>query len=220
MYTLYNIKRPLPLIFYVGGVHVQPLTKIVKIRLPLTEAEKICVSQVISIYPKACNFVSKHIYKHEILSQTEVMRVLYDELQTRYHLSRYTAKSVIKTVVTRYRDRKTSREKWKRLRFRKNEHYFYKGIDYDIAEDEFYIRVSNDKIKCKVVDYNKYFGAFLDIIFGAATIQRGLFSYYLCVPITIDDVEMKEQMRWKVKLGLWLLWRSIKRKLLQKQTEN
>lgn len=190
------------------------LKRTLKIRLPLTEAEKTCLSQYMSTYPKACNYVSKYIYKHEVLSQQELLKVLREDLNKRYNMNSYAAKSVIKTVAALYKERKSDYEKWKRLKFKK--HQFHWGIDYVLKENEFYLRTCNEKINFEIVDYNRYFDMFLDIFFGPATIQKGSLHYYLHIPITITGLDMTNRAKLRVLPYIWWLWRPIKKNLVQK----
>lgn len=192
-------------------------TKTIKLKLPITAAERIYLSQLISVYPKVCNIISKHVYNKKIVNREILLKELYPRLKQKYEIDRTTAKSAIKSVILKYKEREKKHKKRKYIRFKKKEHYFHWGLTYLITEEQFFISGLGGQIKCIPVNYNKYFGVFDGQFFGPATLKRHLFSYYLVVPITImtnDNTSIGEKIL--SDFLLWILWRPMKKRFLQK----
>lgn len=193
---------------------MQEITKVIEIRLPLTSAEKVCLNATLAMYHKAYNYVSKYICKKRKLSQTELLKVLSEELESKYKLNKLAAKSIVKTVVNKYKEIYPKGKRWKRIRFKRKDTVFYWGIDYKITEESFYINTISGKIKFKVEDYDGYFCASPCIFFGPAKVKRKISGYYIVIPVTmeIEDCDRKE-MIW-INIGIKLVWRKLSKNIL------
>lgn len=194
---------------------MQGIERNIKIKLPLTTAEKVCLSRLISVYPKACNYVSKCVHKKKFSSQTQTLDFCLTTLEN-YGLSSNTSKAVVKTVIERYKEKEKQGRKRRRIRFTKKDCLFYHRINYYISEKQFYMDIINTKVELIPTDYDKYFGVFDKISFGPARIERTLFEYFLHIPITIQTQELTKMEEMFADVGITILWTSIKRKLLKR----
>lgn len=195
---------------------MQEIERDIKIKLPLTIAEKSCLSRLISVCPKACNYVSKYIYKHKISSQTQTLEFCRTVLEEDYNLSYNTVKAVVRTVTTKYKEREKQGQKRKRLRFTKKDCFFYYKVNYYISDKQFYIDILNTKVELTPIDYEKYFGVFDKVSFGPATIERTLFETFLHIPITIHTQELTKVEEVFADVGIAILWAPIKRRFIKR----
>ena len=196
------------------GDYMQDIVKTIEVRLPLTSAEKVCLNETLSVYPKAYNYVSKYICKKRKLSQTELLKDLFPQLNDKYKLNRISAKSIIRTVVSCYKEN-NKRRKWKRIRFKRKYHVLYWGLDYKLTERQFYINTSSGKIKFKVEDYDSYFCITPYVFFEPAVLKKRLSGYYLIIPIVMKiEEEMTKTEKRLVDIGIKILWRTISKKMI------
>ncbi|UOY92320.1 hypothetical protein MUG87_18110 [Ectobacillus sp. JY-23] len=69
-------------------------------------------------YRKACNWLSKHIFKTKNLNQANINSLYYADLRNQFALKSQMAQSVMKTVIARYKSAKSNGHDWSLIDFK------------------------------------------------------------------------------------------------------
>lgn len=182
-------------------------TQTIYIKIPLTSAEKACLDNLPSTYKRACQYVSKYVYKTRILNQRQILKALYDYLNDTFHINRCMAQTIIRTVVEEYK--KSKRWRYLRLKWKYTPRWKH---DYLLTDDKFYINLLNGKIQHTPLTYDEYFGICAIYQFGDGELINKWGTYYLKIPFTF---EIDGCGKWEERFVLTYLkhlWRKMKRK--------
>lgn len=114
---------------------MQSITVTAKIQICPDNAEKELLYQTMTVYQKACNFVSGHIFRTHNLKQISLNQELYYDLREKYNLRSQMAQSVIKTVIARYKAILENQKKWIKARFKRPQFDCCRNCGYQSNDD-------------------------------------------------------------------------------------
>ena len=193
------------------------VTKIIKIRIPATPAERKQLRNTIITYKRACDYVSKHVRKTHELRYTYLYREISYDLRDMFDINTIMIRSVIKTVTERYDEKygDSNRRVWRRIKFKRQSYTPYWNLDYILTEDEFYINTVEGKLEYSPLLYDRCFGIFSVILFGTAELIKRGTKYYIEIPVTFDLEEMELRVEKWFYFMLWILWKPMKRYFLE-----
>ena len=114
---------------------MQNVTITAKIQLHSTDEQLSLLIDTARAYTKACNFVSKHIYKTHDLTMTSVNKALYQTIRKTFGLKSQMTQSAIKTVIARYKSLESNEHEWTNVVFHSYEYDLVWNRDYSLSKD-------------------------------------------------------------------------------------
>ena len=169
---------------------MEQLTITAKIQISVNDSDKTLLSNTMSVYSAACNFVSNHVYATHDLKQFSLNQALYTTLREKFGLKSQMAQSVFKTVIARYRTILENEGKWLKPEFKKPQYDLVWNRDYSLTNGVFSVNTLEGRVKLLYFSkgMEKYFNH--DIYrFGTAKLVYKHGKYFLHIPVTFEVKE-------------------------------
>ena len=143
-------------------------------------------------YLKACNFVSRYVYKTGILKNSSVSRFCYSHLREIFGLKAQMACSVIRTVITQYEIIRKNGHSWTLAKFKNPVLELVHGRDYTLFPDRISINTLEKRTRFSMD--RKYIGNLLNSSYEFGTIRlikrNGV--HYCHLPVTFKVAQICE----------------------------
>ena len=171
------------------------ITITAKIQIHPSEADRQSLTETMSAYRRACDFVSGHVFVTHDLSQPSLNRVLYYQIRDRFGLKAQAAQSVIKTVIARYKTVMSQGNGWMRPSFRKPQLDLVWNRDYSLKKNLFSVSSSTGRLQVpySFAGMERYFDPEV-YAFGTASLVFKHKKFFLHIPVTyeVPDCSMND----------------------------
>lgn len=161
-----------------------------KVQVKTTPEQQEQLDATMEAYRKACNHVSKYIFRTHNLKQASLNETLYRELRDLFGLKSQMAQSVLKTVMAKYKTILKNEGKWIQPEFKKPQYDLVWNRDYSLSESVFSVNTLNGRTKLTyyVKGMEKYFDRSI-YTFGTAKLVKKHGKYFLHIPVTAEIEE-------------------------------
>lgn len=168
----------------------EQLTLTIKIKLDISEAQAVLLDRTMHAYVKACNFVSRYIYKTGDLKLNSVNRHCYSHLREIFGLKAQMACSVEKTVINQYTIMRANGHNWTLAKFKSPVLELVHGRDYTLFPDRISINTLDKRIKVKIDKsyMNNLLTRYYE--FGTVRLVKRKGKYYFNLPVTFDVMKV------------------------------
>jgi IS605 OrfB family transposase len=167
-------------------------TVVAKIQIYANKNEEALLSQTMSAYSKACDFVSSIIYETQELKQKQLHNALYSQIRAEFGLGSQMACSTLITTIARYKSAKSNGHEWSRIAFKNPECDLVWNRDYSLNRNLFSVNTLEGRVKLKfqTKGMEKYFDGTWQ--FGTAKLVNKFNKWFLHIPMTKDIELLKE----------------------------
>lgn len=160
-------------------------TLTIKLKLNVSDEDRLALYNTLIQYNKACNFVSEYIYKTKILNRTKLNKELYYKIRDLFKLSAQLSQSTIRNVSSSYQALISSKQKLSKIEYKNLYCDMVFGRDYSIKNNA----VSVSSISGRI--HANFTREYLDKIIGNNAVKYGtakLFiknnKVFLYIPLT------------------------------------
>lgn len=174
---------------------MEQITITAKIKISVSDADKILLDNTMIVYRNACNYVSEYIFCTHDLKQASLNKALYSCLREKFGLKSQMAQSVLKTVIAKYKTILENQKEWINPSFKKPQYDLVWNRDYSLTQNCFSVNTLNGRVKLPYFSkgMSKYFDNTI-YKFGTAKLVSKHGKYFLHIPVTysVEETSLSE----------------------------
>lgn len=196
---------------------MQPLTKVIKLRVYAGVEQAALLRTVSEQYRQACNYVSRYIFEHGFpLNSLTLNKLLYSDVRGLFHLKSQLAQSVSRTVVARYKTVKEQMERqpwrytddggnrwlvpkslewlWRPIEFHRPQADLVRDRDYSFVKGGELLSLNTLGKRINVAYVKNHFAEYFDgsWSFGTGKLVELKGKWYLHIPVTRETGEFSQ----------------------------